>query len=594
MSKLFSSLTLFGLLLASFFALSWNAIPANAQSTAPCGTRGQPPCPTAKPPPPPPLSRPEMVFGESAPFLPPAPVISPTNTVIVLAPPPTNTPVPPTSTNTPVPPTLTSTPKPTLTPTPTVTPFPSTIVLNELLPKAKSVDWNNDGVQNADDEWVEIYNGGSSSANLGGWKLDSGDKTVGFTLPLSTTIASRGFLVFYRGQTQLVLDSANALRLLYPDGSVADAIQYTLLDDDRVHARAVDGNGAWRLGCVPTPGTANCKAEANVTTSFDMPYFRETIASPTAPINPSVIATNIFLAIILALAMGFFGNLLNDAIESHEEHVARLLGPVTAMTKRVRQVGGVFDNWMSASRLAWLGFIIKLAVILVIYGTVLAYLDPSFSFVNQDGWMLIIALGLSTGLIGLVDDITSYVILRWRGGNGIIRMHSGNFLVVLFSTLFSRVTGIVPGLILGSPAGIEEVTDPGVGKYLDLLAILSTVVVTFAAWFVAPMFGADAWFNTVFLLIFAAGVQITFFEMMPLNYLHGKGIFRLNRLVWLILFAFTAAVFLQTMLNPNGAFISAFNSPNIVILSIIVTVFCVFCAGVWFYLQQLDKRTVAE
>jgi hypothetical protein len=203
-------------------------------------------------------------------------------------------------------------------------------------------------------------------------------------------------------------------------------------------------------------------------------------------------------------------------------------------------------------------------------------------------------LGLSTGLIGLVDDVTSYIILRARGGNGVIRMHSGNFLVVIFSTLFSRVSGIVPGLILGSPAGIEEITDPGVGKYLDLLAILSTAAVTLLAWFLAPMFGSDAWFSTLFLLIFAAGVQTTFFEMLPLSYLHGKGIFQFNRIVWLVLFAFTAAMFLQTMLNPDGAFVNAFNSPNMIVLSVIVIVFCIFCAGMWFYLNHIDKKTVTE
>ena len=172
-------------------------------------------------------------------------------------------------------------------------------------------------------------------------------------------------------------------------------------------------------------------------------------------------------------------------------------------------------------------------------------------------------------------------------------MHSGNFLVVVFSTLFSRVSGIVPGLILGSPAGIEDVKDPGIGKYLDLLGILATIAVTLLAWFIAPMFGGNAWFNTLFLLIFAAGIQTTFFEMLPISYLHGKAIFQFNRVVWLVLFILSAAIFLQTMLNPDGAFVGAFNSPNMVVLSIIVIVFCLFCTGMWFYLQQLDKKSVA-
>ncbi|MBI5033071.1 MAG: lamin tail domain-containing protein [Chloroflexi bacterium] len=540
----------------------------------------------------------QLDFVESAAFLPPVIVpLTPTNTATPVSPTRTSTATPTqtrtaTSTATATP-TRTNTPSPTATATPTNPPFPSTIVLNELLPNAKAKDWNNDGVTNADDQWVEIYNTGATASDVSGWKIDTGDKTLAFTLPASTIIASHSYLVFYKNQTKLALDATSHLRLLHPDGSMADAIQYTQLDDDRVHARSVDGTGTWRLGCVPSANARNCQAEANVTTSFAMPYFRQTIVSPVSSIDPSVVVTNVLLAILLALAMGFFGNLLNDAIESHEEHVAQLLGPVNTAVTRFKQAGSSFDNWMSASRLAWLGFAIKLVVILAIYGTILAYLDPSFSFITQDGLMLIVALGLSTGLIGMVDDLTSYAILRARGGDGVIRMHSGNFFIVVFSTLFSRVSGIVPGLILGSPAGIEDVQDPGVGKYLDLLGILSTITVALLAWFLAPLFGSDAWFNTLFLLIFAAGIQTTFFEMLPISYLHGKGIFQFNRIIWLVLFALSTAIFLQTMLNPNGAFISAFNSPNIVILSITVIAFCLFCTGMWFYLQQLDKKSVA-
>ncbi len=595
MRKLFSSGLLLGSALFVGVTLIWNSTPAYAQR---CGKPPLPACPTAVPQAVRDPIHPNLSFGESAPFLPIPVDIPPTETAAPPPPPSTNTPVPPTSTPRPVPPTSTNTPLPTATatstsaPTPTITPTPfaSSIVLNELLPKARARDWNHDGVENTNDEWFELYNTGST-ADLSSWRVDTGEKTLGFTIPTSTTIASHGFLVYYRSQTHLALDAASQLRLLHPDGSIADAIQYTQLDDDRVHARAIDGIGPWRLGCAPSPGTANCQLEANAAASFAMPYFRETIASPTNSFNPAVVMTNILLAIILALAMGFFGNLLNDAMEAHEEHVARLLGPITTTSKHLRRVSLGFDNWMNASRLAWLGFMIKLAVILILYGAVLAFLDPSFGFITQDGLMLIIALGVSTGLIGLVDDIISYIVLRSRGGSGVIRMHSGNFLVVVASTLFSRLSGIVPGLVLGSPAGIEEVNDPGVGKYLDVLGILATALVALGAWFLAPLFSNNAWLNTVFLLIFAAGVQTAFFEMVPIGYLHGKGIFQLNRLVWLALFAALAAIFLQTMLNPNGAFVSAFNSPNMVALSIIVLCFCVFCTGVWFYLQRLDKKT---
>ena len=119
---------------------------------------------------------------------------------------------------------------------------------------------------------------------------------------------------------------------------------------------------------------------------------------------------------------------------------------------------------------------------------------------------------------------------------------------------------------------------------LSLLPVLS----------VTPLFAADAWFKTLFLLVFAASVQTLFFEMLPIKYLHGRGIFQFNRLLWLVLFIVTTVVFLQTMLNPDGAFVGAFNSANMVVLSLVVVAFCVVSAVVWFYLQRLEKAEAAK
>ena len=60
---------------------------------------------------------------------------------------------------------------------------------------------------------------------------------------------------------------------------------------------------------------------------------------------------------------------------------------------------------------------------------------------------------------------------------------------------------------------------------------------------------------------------------------------------FIILFAFFTGVFLQTMLNPDGAFVSAFESSNMVLLSLFVAVYCVVCTIIWFYLKRLDTKT---
>lgn len=567
---LFILTTIFGLFI---LMLGWSldsAAPVQAQSRVtpvrPSPGGGVPP------------ERPDLPFSDGGIFqlptvLPPAPE-SPTS-------------MPPTIVRV----TPTSTPVPTFTPMPTATntPLPGRVVVNEVLPRVRQLDWNRDGAVNADDQWIEIYNGGERTADLGGWKIDTGDKTRAFTIPANTGVAPNSWITFFRNETGIVLDETTQVRLLYPSGAIVDRVDYPVLGEEEVYARVKDGDGAWQTGCVPSPNDKNCQAFGSAAVSFNMPYFRENIASPTRPLDIEVLATNFLLAIILALAMGFFSNLLNDAIEAHEEYVARLLKPLTEIIQRVRQAGSGFDGWLSQAKLAWLGLVLKLGLILLLYGLVLAYLDPSFTFITRDGLLLILALGISTGLVALADDLATVIYLKQRGMTSSIRIHSGNIIIVVLSTLFSRVSGLVPGLILGSPAGIDDVPDDDAGARLDYLAIGATALVALVAWLLAPVFQNDAWLNTVCLLIFAAGVQTVFFEMLPVSYLRGKAIFQANRVAWFIISAIAIAVFLQTMLNPDGAFVSAFNSSNMIWLTIIVVSFCCLSTLIWFYFQRLKK-----
>lgn len=405
-----------------------------------------------------------------------------------------------------------------------------------------------------------------------------------FLIPNETIIPPGGFVIFFRSQTQLNLDQYNRLRLLFPDGDVSDEVKY-----DRVYARLRDGLNPWREGCVATPLLHNCQSAESVTSQFNLPFFQRTIQSPEqAFADPEVAVTNLLLAIILALAIGFFSNLLNDDIESHEEDYANLLGPIMKPIDKVRSTVRRVDKVVTRSRNPWLGFSIKTVIILIIYGTILAFLDPSFQFVNQDGFLLILALGFSTGLVAMVDDLAIYLYLRAKGGSGRVSLHSSNFIMVIATTLFSRITELVPGLLLGSPAGIQDVPEEYNGPHLDILAVLVTLLAGGAAWELST-YAADPWLNTILLLTFGAGVQTAFFEMLPLSYLRGKSIFKFNPLLWLILFSGAAVLFLQTMLNPDGPFLSAFLSANMVLLSIFTALYCVICALIWFFLTRAAR-----
>jgi hypothetical protein len=476
-------------------------------------------------------------------------------------------------------------------PAPTAAPvaiekFSTAIVLNEYVAFARARDWNNDGAKNSGDEWIELYNSGDSPVDLSGWQIAHTANGGGaFIIPPGTIIAPRGYRVFFRAQTGLALaDTNDVVQLIHPNGALADATNHAALKENQVYARSVDGTGTWVPECVATPNAANCPVVAAGN------FFREHIASPARfNLNLAVLVTNFLLALILALAMGFFGNLLNDALESHEGRIARRFAPVRAALQGIARLGAMFDAGMRAVHLTWLGFALKLALVLMLYGVVFAYLDPGFDIVSEQGWLLILALALSAGVIGIIDDLAQYIVLRWRGSHSVIRIHGGNFLLAIVSALFSRFSGLTPGLLIGSPAGIAEVDDPGFEIPSHLLALGTIGSAAMIAWLITPFTDPSVWFHTALLLIFAMGVQTVFFEMLPIKYLHGRGIFEFNRWLWLGIFALTTTIFFQTMLNPDGDFIRAFEQQNMVILALIVLAFCIGSTALWFYLQRAEK-----
>lgn len=149
---------------------------------------------------------------------------------------------------------------PTLTPTSTGTPAPDSLFVNEFLADPAR-DWNEDGVSDESDEWIEIYNANSFAVNLSGWLLD--DVADGGSAPYvisdGTMIAAHGFLSFSRLVTHVALNNANDdVRLLKPDGVEADMISYKTSDKDTSWSRVPDGARFFGKECPPTPSATNC------------------------------------------------------------------------------------------------------------------------------------------------------------------------------------------------------------------------------------------------------------------------------------------------------------------------------------------------
>lgn len=174
--------------------------------------------------------------GFSGPFF-IADAVMPTEQIITFPTPIATTTPTPTWTQTP---TDTAIPTPTATPTVTATPTSTPIITDTLAPTAapamsviiNEVAWAGT-LYSSSGEWIELYNPGSQSFNLAGWRLVSSDNSP--DILLNGIIPAAGYYLLERGNDSTVSDIAadqiytgdlsnngETLRLYSPSGNLVD------------------------------------------------------------------------------------------------------------------------------------------------------------------------------------------------------------------------------------------------------------------------------------------------------------------------------------------------------------------------------------
>jgi hypothetical protein len=166
----------------------------------------------------------------------------------------TATPEPATAT-----PTLMPTPPPTSTPTPVAA--LTGVRLNEVKPVADTVPTTRtasaNGTVGTPGEWIELYNAGPAAADVSNWLLDDAEGgSTPYQIPAGTLLQPGAFLLFLGNETGIVLeDTGDEVRLMEPDGTVADSVAFGPLVPDSSLSR--DESGVWHDDWQPSPGAPN-------------------------------------------------------------------------------------------------------------------------------------------------------------------------------------------------------------------------------------------------------------------------------------------------------------------------------------------------
>jgi hypothetical protein len=116
-------------------------------------------------------------------------------------------------------------------------------------------------------DWIELYNGGDTDINLGGWTItDDLEEPEKHPLDSALVVEAGGYLVLFADDdedegTQHVgfnlSASGESIGLYSPDGRAVDELDYGELGTDVSIARVPDGSASWEVTDSPTPGASN-------------------------------------------------------------------------------------------------------------------------------------------------------------------------------------------------------------------------------------------------------------------------------------------------------------------------------------------------
>lgn len=167
-----------------------------------------------------------------------------------------------------------------------------TVSLNEFMPDPAS-DWNGNGtIADADDEYIELFNPTGDMIDLGAWQLDDAEGgSAPYVLPATSQVAAGGFLLLFGSETGIALNnSGDTVRLLRPDGSVAEVFSYASTRPDEAYSKQVDGGGEWTRDYPPSPGLSNQPSPQPTATDTQTPT-----PGPTATPFPLGVVLNEFM-----------------------------------------------------------------------------------------------------------------------------------------------------------------------------------------------------------------------------------------------------------------------------------------------------------
>jgi alpha-tubulin suppressor-like RCC1 family protein len=294
--------------------------------------------------------------------------------------------------------------------------------------------------------------------------------------------------------------------------------------------------------------------------------------------DPPVVGANLLLAALAMIAFTIAIELLNRSIAAQEGLVRRWLAALAAAGRVRERMSAGLAGRLGTGRNSRLIYGAKIVAIVLFYGVLFAFLDPTWNPLSLTGLALVVLMALAVGLIGLSDDVASWALARRYGAAEELSVRTGGVLIALASVVATRVLVLVPGVIIGAPEALEMdqtrldrrrlgmVAVGGLGTILAVggVAWLGTLVTTLVR--SGDGGGVDTLVGGVealLLLVFAVAVQNAFVQLLAFRGTAGRALLSSHRVVWGVALLGVTFAFWHTLVNPRGDLATALGTTNV-------------------------------
>jgi hypothetical protein len=318
--------------------------------------------------------------------------------------------------------------------------------------------------------------------------------------------------------------------------------------------------------------------------------------------DPKVVGTNVLLAIFLMLPFAVAVDIFSRIFSENEESLNKF-APIVWIGKLQKSLQNITANNTNKEGLRNM---LGLLGVVAFYGLVFSLLDKTWNPLTIKGIFLFISMTFAFGLVGLLDDIIQWRMIRKWGYQSEFTVRPTNIFLAAISTSVSRILALVPGLMFGSPEALrinENELSETQKKTLVKISMFTFIIIGLTAWLPTIITAIIQQQNisenqknivggieALLLVIFAVALENIFVQLIGISEGLGQKIKSWNKWAWGISVALSAFAFLHTLLNPHYDFVSSLQQGNILVFISVSATFILITVLLNFYLRYRNRQ----